>query len=156
MASEGSNPAGKPQDSTGYVLLHVFAGPAFGVLAVLLTTIPSFAIPAPIAVPDVGAVTLFLPVVFLTSWFFGFIPALLHAFTMIGLRRSIGALPLWLGLTPFVGALAVGVPLLLVAGMPQPDRASELIGPALVGSFAAICCQAVAWRRRMYPLYRAG
>jgi hypothetical protein len=154
-------PPDKPsRDPSAYLLLHTFLGPVFGVVFVLIAQISGFAIlgsSSPqmrVGPPDLAAIFVLFLVVVLPGWFFGFIPALLHAVLMLLLRRIVPSRNLWLLLTPFIGALAVLLLVLPFGGTTSNGHiVVTLAGAGLTGSAAAVCCQAIAWRRRMYPVF---
>lgn len=154
-------PPGKPsRDPSAYLLLHTFVGPVFGVVFVLTAQISGFAIlggSSPqirLGPPDLTAIFALFLVVVLPGWFFGFIPALFHAVLMLLLRRIVPSRNLWLLLTPFVGAFAVILPVQLIDGASSGEHVARLASAGLIGSVAALCCQAIAWRRHMYPVFK--
>ena len=83
------------RDPSAYLLLHTFLGPVFGTAFILITQMFGFATLGPLSsqvhltLSDITTVFLMFLVVLLPAWFFGFIPALLHAVLMLLLRRVV-------------------------------------------------------------------
>ena len=143
----------------GYILLHVFLGPVLptlGMLAwTLITSAPHAQSPFQFDPEAMVGVALVLAGVLLTAWFFGLVPAILYAVSMLVLHRLMGRTVTWLLLTPLVGWLVTWLPLLLIAG--TDSRAFTEGAPmALVGSAAAVGCLLIAWARRIYPVRAPG
>lgn len=148
----------KRGDPSAWLLLHCFIGPAIGTIAAAM--VPLIAA-GPLTLFDAdlqwrpqeyAMIPIALLVVLLPGWFFGFIPALLHAVVMLLLRRVIPSRTAWLALTPVVGWLAVFMPLLVIAGVETPDRIIDSAWMALIGTAAALGCMAIALRKRIYPV----
>ena len=158
MTQKTTTPDGTRRDPSAWLLLHCFIGPVIGTVVVAMVPIvtagpiTSFGTPAQWTVADYAIIPALLLVGVLPGWFFGFIPALLHAVTMLVLRRIVPLRAIWLALTPFVGWLVVFLPLLALAGAETPDRITDSAIMAMVGSVAALGCLAIAWRRGMYPV----
>lgn len=138
------------RDPSAWLLLHCFLGPVIGIIAVAVVT---FATSGPLtatgtmgqwSLADYLIIPALLVAGLLPGWFFGFIPALLHAVIMLLLRRLIDCRSIWLVFTPFVGWLSVFGPLLALAGMQTPDRLAEAAWMSLTGSIAAMGCMAIA------------
>jgi hypothetical protein len=160
VTTQTIRPDEKPRDPSAWLLLHCFVGPTIGTFLVLVAPllsanpITAFGTEWEWQLQDYAALPVLLLIVLLLGWFFGFIPALLHAVAMLLLRRVIASRRIWLALTPFVGWLTVFAPLLVLAGIETPDRIMDSAWMALIGSAAAIGCMAIAWRRNIYPAQR--
>ena len=148
---------GDPPNAQGYVLLHVFVGPVMAVLSIFVFTLlrmpPQFSGPIQFNPMALGEVSFVLLGIFMLSWAFGLVPAILHAASMLILHRLMGTTTVWLLLTPFVGWLATWLPLLLIGGS-DPRIFTDGAYMSLVGSAAAVGCLAIAWMRRIYPVRR--
>lgn len=158
MTTEISKPEENRRDPSAWLLLHCFIGPVIGTVVAAMVPIVTagpigaLGTPAQWTAADYAIIPALLLVGVLPGWFFGFIPALLHAVAMLGLRRVIASRAIWLALTPFVGWLVVFGPLLVIAGVETTDRIVDSALMALIGSVAAVGCMAIAWRRGMYPV----
>ena len=158
MTTEAEKSDDARRDPSAWLLLHCFAGPAIGTIIVILLPLVTA---GPIMVFDtslqwhlteIGTIPILLLLALAVGWFFGFLPALLHAVVMLLLRRFIHSRKAWLALTPVVGWLAVFCPLLVLAGAETPGRLIDSAWMSLLGSAAATGCMLIAWRRNMYPV----
>jgi len=142
------------RNGAAYLFLHIFLGPCMGLLAVIavsLVTMPPRISGSPQFNPSaLGEAPFVLLGIWMVTWMVGLVPAWLYAASMLILHRLLGRGVAWVLLTPVMGWLAVFLPLVLLAGA---DAKTFTNGPqmALVGSAAAIGCQLIAWRRRIYP-----
>ena len=158
MTTSTTKPEENRRDPSAWLLLHCFAGPAIGTFVVAMVPlvaagpITAFGTTAQWHLGDYAMIPAMLLVGLLPGWFLGFIPALLHAVTMLWLRRLIRSRGLWLGLTPVVGWIAVFAPLQVLVDGDTPGNMTDSAIMALVGSAAAVGCMAIAWRRGMYPV----
>ena len=145
---------GAERNGSAYLFLHIFLGPLMGLLAIiafsLVTMPPKLAGPLQFNASAWGEMPFVFLGIVMVNWLVGFVPAWLHAASMLILHRLLGRGIAWVLLTPVMGWLAAFLPLVLIAGS---DPRTFTDGPkmALVGSAAAIGCQLIAWRRRIYP-----
>ena len=158
MATETTKPDVNERNASAWLLLHCFFGPAIGTVVVALTTlvnegpITAYGTAAQWNLNDYAMIPAILLVGLFPGWFFGFLPALLHAIAMLLLRRIIPSRKVWMALTPLIGWLATFLPLLAFSGAQTPEKIIDSAFIALVGAIAASGCMAIAWRRRIYPL----
>lgn len=158
MATETTKPDDTRRNASAWLLLHCFVGPAIGTFVVAMVTlvnegpITAYGTAAQWNLDDYAIIPAMLLVGLFPGWFFGFIPALLHALAMLLLRWIIPSRKVWLAVTPLIGWLATFLPLLAFAGAQTPEKIIDSAFIALVGAIAASGCMAIAWRRRMYPV----
>lgn len=138
------------QDATGFIVLHILAGPLIVDLAIVLLSAASLNGDFHLPQAEAGEIALVYGCFFVFSFVLGLVPAVLHAVTMILLHRWLGSSLIWLGLTPFVGGLSTLVLILLFSSF-SPHAIVEAAPMALLGTVAAMGCMAIAWVRRMPP-----
>ncbi|NMA96944.1 MAG: hypothetical protein GX970_02350 [Phyllobacteriaceae bacterium] len=140
--------------ATGFIVLHILAGPLIVDLTIVLLPLSGavlngdFNFQMPQA--EAGEIALVYGGLFVFSFVLGLVPAVLHAVTMILLHRFLGSSLIWLALTPVVGWLSTMVLILLFSSF-TPHAIAEAAPMALLGSVAAMGCMAIAWVRRMPP-----